>query len=195
MPYIVVIIDELADLMMAAGKRAEKQIVRIAQKARAVGIHLILTTQRPSVDVITGLIKSNIPTRIGFQTASNIDSRIIMDKGGCELLLGRGDMLFQDVADPDMRRVHGAFLDYSDVDAMVSSCSQMPPDYVDMDDDIKINIHGADKLNAKLLNSAMTLVEAGETPSTSLFQRKLNISFSLAEKIMEHLQTEGILET
>jgi len=189
MPYLVVVIDEMADLMMVAGKRAEVQIVRIAQKARAVGIHLILTTQRPSVNVITGLIKANVPTRVGFQTASNIDSRIIMDKGGCELLLGRGDMLFQSVGDPEMRRVHGAFVDYNDVDAMVSACSQMPAKHVDIDDDIKVTIHGANILTPKLLSSAMTLVEAGDKPSTSLFQRKLNISFSLAEQIMEHLKT------
>jgi len=194
MPYIVIVIDEMADLMMTAGKKAEKQIVRIAQKARAVGIHLILTTQRPSVNVITGLIKANVPTRVGFQTTSQVDSRIIMDKSGCENLLGKGDMLFQDVSNPDIERIHGAFVDYDDVDAMVNACSQMPAKHVKFDDEIEIKIHGSNVSNSKLIDSAMRLLEDGGTASAAYFQRKLNISYNLADKIMEHLEKTGVLE-
>lgn len=193
MPYIVVVIDEMADLMMSAGKNAEKQIVRIAQKARAVGIHLILTTQRPSVDVITGLIKSNVPARIGFQTASNIDSRIILDKGGCENLLGNGDMLFQETSDPDVKRIHGAFVSYDDVDAIVEATSQVAAEHVDFNDDIKITIHGS-KLTNKLLDSAKALLVDDTEPTESFFQRKLNIDFSTARKIMAHLIRTGVIE-
>ena len=195
MPYIVIVIDEMADLMMAAGKKAEKQIVRIAQKARAVGIHLILTTQRPSVDVITGLIKSNVPTRVGFQTASQIDSRIIMDKNGCENLLGKGDMLFQDVSDPDIVRIHGAFVDYGDVDAMVAACNQHAPEHIDFDDEIKIQIHGKCKVNDKLLDSAVKLLHGGEVVvSTSFLQRKLKINYNQASELMKELEKAGYVE-
>ena len=195
MPFIVVIIDEMADLMMTAGKQAEKQIVRIAQKARAVGIHLILTTQRPSVNVITGLIKANVPTRVGFQTASQIDSRIIMDKNGCESLLGRGDMLVQDVADPDIHRVHGAYVDYIDVDNMVEACSQYPAEHIKFEDDeIKITINCNNILTNKLINSAIRLLDDGVDPSTALFQRKLNISYKMADKLLSELVKTGAIE-
>lgn len=194
MPFIVVVIDEMADLMMTAGKKAEKQIVRIAQKARAVGIHLILTTQRPSVNVITGLIKANVPTRVGFQTSSQIDSRIIMDSNGCEGLLGRGDMLFSDVSDPDIVRIHGAFVDYDDVDAMVEACHQMPAEHINFNDDIKITINGSNVTNSKLVNSAIRLLEEGGNPLAVYFQRKLNISYSKAISLMDELEKLGHVE-
>lgn len=191
MPYIVVVIDELADLMMTAGKKAEIEIVRIAQKARAVGIHLILTTQRPSVNVITGLIKANVPTRVGFQTTSQIDSRIIMDKNGCESLLGKGDMLFQDVTEPGVQRIHGAFVDYEDVDRMVNACCQVPAEHIKFDDDVKIKIHGANVANSKLVDSTLRLIDEGYEPSPALLQRKLNVSYKAAVEIMEHLIKTG----
>lgn len=193
MPYIVIVIDEMADLMITAGKKAEIQIVRIAQKARAVGIHLILTTQRPSVNVITGLIKANVPTRIGFQTASPIDSRIIMDKNGCEGLLGKGDMLFQDVSNPTIRRVHGAYVEYNDVDAMVKACSQYPANYIEFEDEVKMTVQGTNVLTTKLLDSANRLLEENETLSVSLLQRKLNISYAMASKLMTELKTSGAI--
>jgi len=126
--YIVVIVDEFADLMMVAGKQIEELIARLAQKARAIGIHLILATQRPSVDVITGLIKANIPSRIAFTVASKIDSRTILDQGGAEALLGRGDMLYSGQGSSDLVRVHGAFM--SDVVEFVLSTGNTSTSYV-----------------------------------------------------------------
>ena len=194
-PFIIVVIDELADLMMTGNKNVEKQIVRICQKSRAVGIHMILATQRPEVKIISGTIKANIPSRIGFKTSSQIDSRVIMDKGrgGCENLLGKGDMLFQDVSDPDIKRIHGAFIDYEDVDKMVEACAQYPAEHIKFDDDIKIHIHGSNVVNTKLVNSAITLLDGGGSPSPIFFQRKLNISYVMAGKLIEELAKEGYI--
>ena len=122
LPSIVVVIDEFADMMMIVGKKVEQLIARIAQKARAAGIHLILATQRPSVDVITGLIKANVPTRIAFQVSSKVDSRTILDQGGAEQLLGHGDMLFLPPGTAIPVRVHGAFVDDHEVHRVVADC-------------------------------------------------------------------------
>lgn len=193
MPYIVVLIDEMADLMITAGKKAEIQIVRIAQKARAVGIHLILTTQRPSVNVITGLIKANVPTRVGFQTASHTDSRIIIDKNGCESLLGKGDMLFQDVSNPNLMRVHGAYVDYKDVDAMVKACSQYPANFIKFEDETEMTVQGTNVMTSKLMDSATRLLEENNNISIAFLQRKLNISYAMASKLMSELKTSGVI--
>src|ERR1700759_1116302 len=132
MPLIVVVIDELADLMMVTGKKIEELIARIAQKARAAGIHLILATQRPSVDVITGLIKANIPSRIAFQVTSKVDSRTILDQMGAETLLGHGDMLYLPSGSSMPTRVHGAFVSDSEVHRVVMGLkSATPPDYIE----------------------------------------------------------------
>src|SRR5216117_2275080 len=132
LPYIVVIIDELADLMMVTGKKVEELIARLAQKARAAGIHLIVATQRPSVDVITGLIKANIPTRIAFQVSSRVDSRTILDQQGAETLLGQGDMLYLPPGTGMTQRVHGAFVSDNEVHAVVNHLKQQgAPQYVD----------------------------------------------------------------
>src|SRR5690606_1077818 len=132
LPYIVVIIDELADLMMIVGKKVEELIARLAQKARASGVHLILATQRPSVDVITGLIKANIPTRIAFQVSAKVDSRTILDQGGAESLLGHGDMLYLPSGTSVPTRVHGAFVSDEEVHRVVNALrSAEPPDYLE----------------------------------------------------------------
>ena len=133
MPFIVVVIDELADLMMVAGKKIEELIARLAQKARAAGIHLVLATQRPSVDVITGLIKANIPTRISFQVSSRVDSRTILDQMGAETLLGQGDMLYLPPGTGIPMRVHGAFVHDDEVHRVVDYLKEQggEPDYVD----------------------------------------------------------------
>ena len=132
LPYIVVVIDEFADMMMIVGKKVEQLIARIAQKARAAGIHLILATQRPSVDVITGLIKANVPTRIGFQVSSKIDSRTILDQGGAEQLLGHGDMLYLPAGTALPVRVHGAFVDDDEVHRVVESWKELgEPNYLE----------------------------------------------------------------
>jgi len=194
MPYIVVVIDEMADLMMTGGKTVESLIVRIAQKSRATGIHLILATQRPSVDVITGLIKANVPSRIGFQTASQVDSRIITDKNGCEKLLGKGDMLFQDVSSSDVKRVHGSFVEYSDIDAMIKTCSaQGKAEHINFGNDIKITIHGQKpkhELDPKLIRLATELLGEKGILSVSRLQRKLKISYAQASEIVKHLKEE-----
>src|SRR5699024_11069125 len=133
LPYIVVVIDELADLMMVAGKKIEELIARLAQKARAAGIHLVLATQRPSVDVITGLIKANIPTRISFQVSSRVDSRTILDQMGAETLLGQGDMLYLPPGTAMPKRVHGAFVHDDEVHRVVEYLKEHnpEPDYID----------------------------------------------------------------
>ena len=132
MPHIVVVIDELADLMMVAGKKVEQLIARLAQKARAAGIHLILATQRPSVDVITGLIKANIPTRAALRVNSKVDSRTILDEGGAEYLLGHGDMLFLAPGKNEPERVHGAFISDDEVNRICDAWRERgSPDYVD----------------------------------------------------------------
>jgi S-DNA-T family DNA segregation ATPase FtsK/SpoIIIE len=190
MPFMVVVIDELADLMMTTGKEIEDHIIRIAQKARAVGIHLVLTTQRPSVDVITGRIKANIPSRMGFRTASHIDSRTIMDSAGCEKLLGNGDMLFKAATDPVPERIHGAYAEYEDIDAIAkASSAQAEP-----------NFHLTEPKKAvesekdPLLDEVVALIKKYRTGSTSFVQRKLNISYARTVKLMKQAEEIGIIK-
>jgi DNA segregation ATPase FtsK/SpoIIIE-like protein len=199
MPFIVVVIDELADLMMTAGKEIETSIARIAQKARAVGIHLVLATQRPSINVITGVIKANLPARISFKVASHIDSRTILDGMGAEKLLGRGDMLFRSNNDPDPVRIHGAFLKDSEVETLAAACSNQNVNYeriesfdIGEEDFEEDGQEGPVKSKDPLFWEAARIgLEAGML-SASTLQRRLNIGFPKAGKIMDQLTAEGI---
>jgi DNA segregation ATPase FtsK/SpoIIIE, S-DNA-T family len=197
LPYIVIIIDELADLMMVAGKDVEESITRLAQMARAVGIHLVLATQRPSVDVITGLIKANFPARISFRVSSKIDSRTIIDGNGSEKLLGRGDMLFLPPATSQIVRVHGAFVDEKEIHKIVEHVKlQGKPEY-----DISITkteeeIEGTDGLPGKkdpLFWDAVKSVVSAKRASTSLLQRHLRIGYGRAAAILDAMVREGFI--
>ncbi len=199
MPFIVVVIDELADLMMTAGKEIETSIARIAQKARAVGIHLVLATQRPSVNVITGVIKANLPSRISFKVASYVDSKTILDSTGAEKLLGRGDMLFRSNDKPDPVRIHGAFLKDSEVEALANACSGQNVNYGmiesfdlgDADGGEDTNFAPVKEKDRLFWEAARLGLEAGEL-SISTLQRRLSIGFARAGKIMDQLTAEGI---
>lgn len=198
MPFIMVVIDELADLMMVAGKDVEISIARIAQKARAVGIHLVLATQRPSTNVITGVIKANLPTRISFKVASQIDARTILDKGGAEKLLGRGDMLFRAIEDPEPVRVHGAFLADQEAEDLADACSDQNVSYPQLGDFQYDN--GEDGAEAEdagprddLFNQAAELVVHTGNGSVSMLQRRLSVGHARAGRIMDQLEFAGIV--
>jgi len=204
MPTIVVVIDELADLMMVVGKKIEELIARLAQKARAAGIHLILATQRPSVDVITGLIKANIPTRIAFQVSSRIDSRTILDQMGAETLLGQGDMLYMPSGTGLPIRVHGAFVSDEEVHRVVDALkSQGEPDYIDglleggvqgeTGDGIN-NVTGfADVESDPLYDQAVAIVLKNRRASISLVQRHLRIGYNRAARLLEQMEQSGVV--
>jgi DNA segregation ATPase FtsK/SpoIIIE, S-DNA-T family len=207
LPYIVVVIDELADMMMIVGKKVEELIARIAQKARAAGIHLILATQRPSVDVITGLIKANIPTRIGFQVSSKIDSRTILDQGGAEQLLGHGDMLYLPAGTPLPMRVHGAFVDDDEVHRVVESWKQLgEPNYLESildlrtDAEILPGMAGAQADSEEeeadpLYDEAVAFVTESRRASISSVQRKLRIGYNRAARMIESMEHAGVVST
>ncbi|OOH91244.1 cell division protein FtsK [Pasteurellaceae bacterium 15-036681] len=198
LPYIVLIVDEFADLMMSAGKQVEDYIMRIAQKARAVGIHLILATQRPSTDVITGVIKANIPSRIAFTVASQIDSRTILDSGGAESLLGRGDMLYSGAGSPEILRVHGAFMTDEDVQRVADNWrARGKPDYIDSivasaeDNDSGERSVGGD-VDPLFDEIAQFMIDGGAT-SISGIQRRFSLGFNRAARIIDQLEEQGIL--
>ncbi|MBW8889291.1 MAG: DNA translocase FtsK [Fibrobacteres bacterium] len=197
MPYIVIIIDELADLMMVAGKEVETNIARIAQKARAVGIHLILATQRPSTNVITGTIKANLPTRISFQVASQIDARTIMDKMGAEKLLGRGDMLFRPIEFPEPVRLHGCFLDDAQAEKLASAASEQFVNYpqiqsFNLEDDPGAQA-GNDEPRDEKFREAAELVVQVKQASVSLLQRRLGIGYARSGRLVDQLERAGIV--
>jgi S-DNA-T family DNA segregation ATPase FtsK/SpoIIIE len=204
MPYIVIVIDELADLMMMAARDVEALIVRIAQKARAVGIHLVLATQRPSVDVITGLIKANVPARIAFTVASQVDSRTIIDQIGAEKLLGQGDMLLLTADMPKPKRVQGAFIG-DDETAKVNDFIRMqrPPQYDDevVSQPVVLNGKGgvvADmgdggKGDDDMFRDAVRVVIENKKASTSLLQRRLRIGYGRAARLIEEMEEQGII--
>ncbi len=202
LPTIVIIIDELADLMMVVGKKVEELIARIAQKARAAGIHLILATQRPSVDVITGLIKANIPTRIAFQVSSKIDSRTILDQQGAEALLGMGDMLYLPPGTGLPMRVHGAFVSDDEVHRVVEHLkSQGEPNYIDgildggvLDDGGDAGGIGAPSGEADpMYDQAVAIVLKNRRASISLVQRHLRIGYNRAARLLEQMEQSGIV--
>jgi S-DNA-T family DNA segregation ATPase FtsK/SpoIIIE len=198
LPYIVVIVDELADLMMVAGRDVEEQIARLAQKARAAGIHLILATQRPSVDVITGLIKANLPSRISFQVSSKVDSRTILDTNGAESLLGMGDMLYLPPGTGRMQRVHGAFVSDAEVQRVVDFLKkQGKPVYeksiLEMKDtDEKGGVGDDDELDERW-EDALRLVAETRQASISMVQRRLRIGYNRAARIIEMMEREGMV--
>lgn len=203
MPYIVVVIDELADLMMMAARDVESLIVRIAQKARAVGIHLVLATQRPSVDVITGLIKANVPARIAFTTSSQVDSRTIIDQIGAEKLLGSGDMLLLTSDMPKPKRVQGAFIDDSETHKVVDFIrEQREPQYDDevVSQPVQINgkggvvaDYGGQDADDEMWKDAVHVVIEGGKASTSLLQRRLRIGYGRAARLIETMEEQGIV--
>lgn len=199
MSYIVLIVDEFADLMMTAGKQVEDHIMRIAQKARAVGIHLILATQRPSTDVITGVIKANIPSRIAFTVASQIDSRTILDKTGAESLLGRGDMLYSGSGSSEIIRVHGAFMSDEDVQRVADNWrARGKPEYINSitepttDEENSGNSERSGELDPLFDEIAQYMIEGGAT-SISAIQRRFSLGFNRAGRIIDQLEEEGIL--
>ena len=203
LPYIVVVVDELADMMMVVGKKVEELIARLAQKARAAGIHLILATQRPSVDVITGLIKANVPTRIAFQVSSKIDSRTILDQMGAETLLGMGDMLYLAPGTGLPVRVHGAFVADDEVHKVVDHLKKIgPPDYVEgilssAEDDVDAALGGGgegdDGESDALYDQAVEIVVKTRRPSISLVQRHLRIGYNRAARLIEQMERAGLV--
>ena len=197
MPYIVVIVDEMSDLMLIAGKEIENYVQKLSQMARAAGIHIIMATQRPSVDVITGTIKANFPNRISFQVSSKIDSRTILGEQGAEQLLGKGDMLFMSSANRIVR-IHGSYVSESEIEKVNSFLrSQRKPYYIDEITKFKNNkfdIGGnADDEKDKLYFKALDIVKLEKKASTSFLQRKLQIGYNRAARIMEILEKEGIV--
>ena len=197
MPYIVVVVDEMSDLMLIAGKEIENYIQRLSQMARAAGIHIIMATQRPSVDVITGTIKANFPTRISFQVSSKIDSRTILGEQGAEQLLGKGDMLFMSSANRIVR-IHGPYVSESEIEKVNSFLrSQGKPDYIDeittiKDNDFKDNEKTEDEKD-ELYYKAVDIIKSEGKASTSFLQRKLQIGYNRAARIMETMEKEGIV--
>jgi S-DNA-T family DNA segregation ATPase FtsK/SpoIIIE len=203
LPYLLVVIDELADLMMISPQQVEDAIIRLAQKSRAVGIHLVLATQRPSVDVITGMIKANVPSRIAFAVSSQTDSRVILDQAGAESLLGQGDMLFKPLGTSRLQRVQGAYVSEEEIALIVEQCKgqreqeldeslleapEPPPGEADGDDDEEF-----DPDQDPLLERAIEVVVQAQTASTSLLQRRLRVGYTRAGRLIDMLERRGII--
>jgi S-DNA-T family DNA segregation ATPase FtsK/SpoIIIE len=198
MPYIVIVIDELADLMMTAAAKVEDAVIRLAQKARAVGIHLVVATQRPSVDVITGMIKANVPSRIAFAVSSQVDSRVILDTVGAEALLGRGDMLFKPVTALRPSRVQGAYISEAEVDLIVSASADaasgsVPPNYVEEVTEGRQEKEEPEEPEDELLPDAASFVVATQQASVSAVQRRFRVGYSRAGRIVDALERKGVV--
>ncbi len=202
LPYLLVVIDELADMMMVAPQAVEDAVIRLAQKSRAVGIHLVLATQRPSVDVITGMIKANVPSRIAFAVSSQTDSRVILDTNGAEALLGQGDMLFKPLGTSRLQRVQGAYVSEEEIALVVEQTRQreqeldegyleLPEVFVDPDD---AGEHGEfDPDDDPLLDKAIEIVVQTQTASVSLLQRRLRVGYTRAGRLVDMLERRGII--
>jgi DNA segregation ATPase FtsK/SpoIIIE, S-DNA-T family len=198
MPYVVIVIDELADLMMQAAAKVEDAVIRIAQKARAVGIHLVVATQRPSVDVITGMIKANIPSRVAFAVSSQVDSRVILDSVGAEALLGMGDMLFKPVSAMRSSRVQGAFISEGEVERVVSASAaasrgRVEPSYLEEVTEPKEDPRASEEPDDELLTEAASFVVATQQASVSAVQRRFRVGYSRAGRIIDALERKGIV--
>ena len=201
MPFIVIVIDELADLMMMAARDVESLVVRLAQKARASGIHLVLATQRPSVDVITGLIKANVPARIAFTTASQVDSRTIIDQGGAEKLLGNGDMLLLTASMPKPKRIQASFISDNETIKVIDFIkAQRSPQYNDDVVSQQVHLNGkggivpdSGEMDDDMWRDAVRVVIEGKKASTSLLQRRLRIGYGRAARLIEQMEEQGIV--
>jgi DNA segregation ATPase FtsK/SpoIIIE, S-DNA-T family len=198
MPYVVIVIDELADLMMQAAAKVEDAVIRIAQKARAVGIHLVVATQRPSVDVITGMIKANIPSRVAFAVSSQVDSRVILDSVGAEALLGMGDMLYKPVSALRPSRVQGAFISEGEVERVVSASAaasrgRVEPSYVEEVTEPKEDPRASEEPDDELLPEAASFVVATQQASVSAVQRRFRVGYSRAGRIIDALERKGVV--
>ena len=203
LPLIVVIVDELADLMMVASKEVEDAIIRLGQKARAAGIHMILATQRPSVDVISGLIKANVPSRVAFAVSSGTDSRTILDENGAEKLLGRGDMLFKPIDENHPVRLQGSFISDDDVERIVTFIKdQASADYDESFDPGEVSendfgggsfANGGSSEGDPLFEEAKALVLETQKASASMIQRRLSVGFNRATRLMEELEEAGVI--
>jgi DNA segregation ATPase FtsK/SpoIIIE, S-DNA-T family len=197
MPLIVIIIDELADLMMTAPKDVEEAVVRLAQKARAVGIHLVVATQRPSVDVLTGVIKANLPSRIAFKVSSKIDSRVILDGNGAERLLGRGDMLYLPPGTSRLKRVHGAYVSVQETAALMKFLKKQARPHFDeeitKDRTEAVQRDDAGDETDPLYDEAARLVVREKMASISFLQRRMGVGFSRAGKLIDMMSRDGLL--
>jgi S-DNA-T family DNA segregation ATPase FtsK/SpoIIIE len=201
LPYLLVVIDELADLMMISPQEVEDAVIRLAQKSRAVGIHLVLATQRPSVDVITGMIKANVPSRIAFAVSSMTDSRVILDTGGAESLLGQGDMLFKPLGTSRLQRVQGAYVSEEEIALVVEQTRQreqeldeayleLPQVFAEEGEDD----HGEfDPDEDPLLDKAIEIVVQTQTASVSLLQRRLRVGYTRAGRLIDMLERRGVI--
>ena len=198
LPQIVIIIDELADLMMAAPSQVEEAICRLAQLARAAGMHLIVATQRPSVDVVTGLIKANIPSRIAFAVSSQFDSRTILDRSGAEKLVGKGDMLFSPIGRAQPERLQGPFVTDDEVNAVIEFWKAQADDSGASDEimesinTVKVNVADDDEED-ELLEEAIRLVVDAEHASASMLQRRFRIGYNRAARLVDIMETRGII--
>ena len=198
MPYLVVLVDELADLMLTGAGEVERLLVRLAQLGRATGVHLVVATQRPSVDVVTGLIKANFPSRISFAVMSQIDSRTILDSPGSEKLLGRGDMLYMPIDKPKPSRVQGAFMNDREIEGVVSAWESgtrpaLPELHVSFDDSDANGSTSSSSDSDSLFDQAVDLTRSQKTLSVSLLQRRLRIGYPRAARLMDELEDEGVV--
>ncbi len=202
LPYLLVVIDELADLMMISPQEVEDAVIRLAQKSRAVGVHLVLATQRPSVDVITGMIKANVPSRIAFAVSSQTDSRVILDQAGAESLLGQGDMLFKPLGTSRLQRVQGAYVSEEEIALVVDQCRHQREQELDesllelpeaFEEDVDAQDGEFDPDEDPLLDKAIELVVQTQTASVSLLQRRLRVGYTRAGRLIDMLERRGII--
>jgi S-DNA-T family DNA segregation ATPase FtsK/SpoIIIE len=204
LPYLLVVIDELADLMMISPQEVEDAVIRLAQKSRAVGIHLVLATQRPSVDVITGMIKANVPSRIAFAVSSQTDSRVILDQAGAESLLGQGDMLFKPLGTSRLQRVQGAYVGEEEIALVVEQCRHQRGQ--ELDESLLVRYASEDDGDEgagddeafdpdedPLLERAIEVVVQTQTASVSLIQRRLRVGYTRAGRLIDMLERRGII--